>query len=60
MSGAHIALAMAKKRIAQLEELCSQYQNEMNRVHDYLQNYCEHSWDFDYIDFMHYIGGEEE
>lgn len=63
MSGVHIALAKAKKRIAELEEMCKQYFDQMNRVHTYLENLYETHGvfgDFDYMDFQDYIEGEEE
>lgn len=63
MSGIHIALAKAKKRIAELEEMCERYWTERNRMHDYLENFYENQgWpmQFDYLEFQRYIEGEEE
>ena len=63
MSGIHIALAKAKKRIAELEEMCERYWTERCRMHDYLENFYENqSWpmQFDYLEFQRYIEGEEE
>lgn len=53
-------LSEAKKRIAELEEMCRHYHNTLNRVHTYLEEFNEHSMEFDYMDFQDYIGGEEE
>ena len=36
MSGVHIALAKAKKRIMELEEMCEHYWTENRRMHTYL------------------------
>lgn len=63
MSGVHIALAKAKKRIAELEELCERYHTEHRRMHTYLEKFYEsQSWpmEFDYMEFQDYIEGEEE
>ena len=63
MSGIHIALAKAKKRIAELEELCEHYYAVHCRMHDYLANFYEtQGWpmQFDYMEFQRYIEGEEE
>ena len=63
MSGVHIALAKAKKRIAELEELCERYYTEHCRMHVYLENLYETQGfygEFDYMEFQRYIEGEEE
>ena len=63
MSGVHIALAKAKKRIAELEESWERLHKKMNRVHTYLENLYETQGlygEFDYMEFQDYIEGEEE
>tara|TARA_R100001510_G_scaffold57133_1_gene64264 strand:+ start:537 stop:728 length:192 start_codon:yes stop_codon:yes gene_type:complete len=63
VSGVHIALAKAKKRIAELEESWWRLHRKMNRVHTYLENLYETQGfygEFDYMDFQDYIEGEEE
>ena len=63
MSGVHIALSKAKKRIAELEESWERLHKQMNRVHVYLENLYETQGlygEFDYMEFQEYIEGEEE
>lgn len=63
MSGVHIALSKAKKRIAELEEMCERYHAEQRRMHVYLETLYEtQGWygEFDYMEFQRYIEGEEE
>ena len=50
----------AAELIAELEEMCRHYHNTLNRVHTYLEEFNEHSMEFDYMEFQDYIGGEEE